>query len=226
MVDKISHARKKELEQPDPFLESIHNGINKAVKYKKQLIWISCAVVAVIVIFTGTVYSIRTAGNNASALLTDALERYSDKDPVKGYDAVKDDFKTIMDEYSNTAAGRVAMIRFAEICYKASKLDQAYEMYQTALDEFSSDPVMNNLLLASLGHTCQAQKRYKEALKYFKKIVKGKSSFLKDEALFNMGILFAHTGDEKESEKVFKQIVSDHGASLYLPMAENRLAGN
>ncbi|MFO7749145.1 MAG: tetratricopeptide repeat protein [Desulfobacteraceae bacterium] len=226
MVDKISRARKKELEQPDPFLEALYNGLEKAGVYKKQIIWIAAAVVAVVVIFAGTVYNIQKAGSNASTLLAQTLEKYSGQEPVEGYEAVKEDFNNLLDQYSNTSAGRVALVRYAGICYKASKFDKARELYEKALDQFSDDPVMHNLILVSLGHASQAGKQYDRAEASFREVLDGETPFLKDEALFNLGILLAAQGKEKKSQTFFQTIVSDHKNSLYFPMAESRLANS
>jgi len=224
MVDKISRARRRELEQPDPFIEAMNKAVERAVQYKKQIIWVSCAVLAVVVIFSGTIYSIKSAGIRASELLDNAVETYTRaEDPVQGYADVKDDFKTILDEYANTASGRLAMVRFAEIAYRASEFKTALDLYQSALGEFKHDPVMRNLLLNSLGRTCQALNAYDRAAGYFQKIVQGDNDFLKDEALFNLGMSLSASGKDKESQACFQKIVSNHKDSLYLPLAESRL---
>jgi len=223
MVDKVSRARKKELEQPDPFMESMQAVGAYCAKHKKQVIWISSIVVAVILVLSGVIYSIRSAEKNASTLLAETLSRYTDTDPVKGYDAVKEDFKKILDKYSNTAAGRLARIDFAAISYNASKFNTAHALYLHALGDFKDDPAMENLLLVSLGHTCQAEKKYDEAEKYFSTIVQGTLPFLKAEALFNLGLIKAAKGDKKGSLKMFKQIVAEYADSMYKPLAENRI---
>ena len=223
MVDKISNARKKELEQPDPFLEALQGYANVYTKYRKQIAMGVCAVVAVVVVFSGTVYSIKRSEEKASGFLAQTLSMYSDVDPVKGYETVKDDVAEFLESYPNTAAATQARVRFAEISFKASKFEEAHKMYLAALDDFKGDQVMENLLLASLGRTCQAMERHDEAETWFRKIADGKSSLLKGEALFNLGVLLADKGDTAESQKLFKTLVSDHGESFYKPMVEDRI---
>ncbi len=226
MVDKISIARKKELEQPDPFLEMLHRGMAYATRYKKRLTLLACLVLAVILIVSGTLYSIQSSEKKASMLLTEALGAYKGQDPAARYGAVKDDFVGILNDYPNTAAGRLARVRFAAICFKASQFDQAYELYLTALDDFKGDAAMENLFLAALGHICQAREKPEEARNYFKKIADGSSPLLKDEALFNLGMILADEGNKEESLKLFQLIVSDYSDSLYRPMAEERVSNN
>ena len=225
MVDKISNARKKELEQPDPFLESIYRGMETARKYKKQLIWLSCAIVAVFVISYGAVYSIRSSEKKASMLLSEALTKYATfEDAKKGYADVKDDFLILLDEYPNTSAGRIASVRFAQVCYEAAEYDQAFDMYKKSLHYFKDDPVMKNLLLTSLGHTCQALKKNEEAQHYFKTIADGKSKLSKDEALFNLGMLAMESGNRDQGVQFLSRVVSEYADSMYKPMAETLIA--
>ncbi|MCP4114646.1 MAG: tetratricopeptide repeat protein [Desulfobacteraceae bacterium] len=223
MVDKISNARKKELEQPDPFLEALQEYANASKKYRKQIIWVLCAVVAVVSVFSGTIYSIKRSEEKASGFLAQTLSRYSDADPVKGYETVKDDVGEFLESYPNTAAATQARVRFAEIAFKASKYEEAHKMYLAALDDFKKDASMGNLLMAALGRTCQALERHDEAEKWFRKISGGKSPLLKGEALFNLGVLLADKGDTAESRKLFETLVSDHEGSFYKPMVEARL---
>ncbi len=221
MVDKISNARKKELEQPDPFLESLYRGMETAKKHKKQLIWLSCALVAVFVISYGAVYSIKSSEQKASILLSGTLTRYEKfEDAKEGYADVKDDFLMLLDEYPNTSAGRIASVRFGQICYEAAEYDQALDMYKKSLHNFRDDPVMKNLMLTSLGHTCQALKKNEDAQNYFRSIADGKSGLSKDEALFNLGMLAMESGNREQGIQFLNRVVSEHADSMYKPMAD------
>ncbi len=226
MVDKISRARKKELEQPDPFMESMQAIGDYCTKHKKQVIWISSVVIIAIIVFSGVIYSLKSAEQNASTLLAETLTRYNNTIPAKAYDAVKGNFEKIMDKYSNTDAGKLARIDFAAISYKASKFGKAHALYVTALDDFKDDPAMKNILLMALGHTCEAEKKYDQAKKYFNTIAQGTLPFLKAEAIFNLGMIKAAKGDKKGSLKMFKQIVGEYADSMYQPLAEARIVNS
>ena len=155
MSDKISNARKKELEQPDPFIESLYRGIALARENRKQLYWAAGVIVVVLLIVSGTVYSIRSSDNKAAGLLARSLETYEDMTPAEGYDAVQENFNRLISEYPNTGAGKMGSVRFAQICYDAGKFEKALTLYEGVLADFSDDPVMENLIRVALGHTCQ-----------------------------------------------------------------------
>ena len=223
MADKISNARKKELEQPDPFLESLYKGMALAKVYRKSLVWVACAVVAIFLIVSGTVYSIRSSDKKAAALFTRALERYSVMTPVEGYNAVQEDMERLISEYPNTSAGEMGRIRFAEICYDAGEFEKARILYEGLLAEFPHDPVMTNLIRVALGHTCQMLEKDDRAVALFKAVVQGENNFLKDEALFNLGLLAEKAGEDDQSADYFHQIVSEHPQSIYRELVRSRV---
>jgi len=223
MSEKISNARKKELEQPDPFIEALYKGVALVKEYQKQFVWAACAIVAVIIIISGTIYSINSSDDKASILLTQALESYSKMTPIEGYDAVQKDLNQLIEEYPNTSAGKMGRARFAEICYDAGKFDKALILYQEVLADFSHDPIMENLIQVALGHTCQMLEKDDKATDMFKAVVQGKSSFLKDEALFNLGLLAEKAGADDQSLVYFNKILSDHAQSIYATIAQSRV---
>jgi tetratricopeptide (TPR) repeat protein len=48
---------------------------------------------------------------------------------------------------------------------------------------------------------------------------------LRDEALFNLGVLYEKLGEMEKSEKAFNQIVSDFPDSMYINIIKERSAG-
>jgi len=222
---KVSNERKKELEQLDPFQENLFKVATCVKEYKKQLILGLGAVVLVIVVFSGIMYSFQKAETNASALVNLALTKYANaNDPEKGYLEAKDDFQTIFTDLSNTTAGRQATIKFAKICYDASKFDQSYQYYKQALEIFKDDALMENFILASLGHVSLARKEFDEAKKYFSMIKDGKIDLLKDEAKFALAMLYEADNNVAESKKMYDSIVTEYGNSMYLPIAKSKVA--
>lgn len=224
MVDKISRERKKELEQLDPFQENLLKVMAHVKEFKKQLILIGCAIVLVVLVFSGIMYSFQRAENTAGVLVTEALAKYAKaNDPEKGYLETEADFKVILSEYANTNAGRLAKVKFAKICYDASKFDQSYEFYKESLQTFQKDELIKNFLFASIGHVCIARKEFGEAKGYFLKIEEGKTGLLKDEAKFSLAMLDEISGNAGESKKMYEKIVTEHENSMYMPIAKGKI---
>ena len=221
---KVSNERKKELKQIDPFQETLLKAMAYAKEYKKPLILIGGGIVLVAVVFAGIMLSFQKAENNAAILVSQALSKYAKaNDPDKGYLAVKNDFQTIFVDYANTVAGKQAKVKFAKICYDAAKFDQSYQYYKESLELFQNDALMENFLLASLGHVCLARKDFEEAKKYFLQIEKGKTNLLKDEAMFTLAMLYETGNNAAESKKMYEKIMTNYENSMYKPIAKSKL---
>lgn len=221
---RISNERKKELEQLDPFQENLLKVMTYVKEYKKQLILIAFAIALVVVVFSGIMYSFQKSENNAGKLVSQALTKYAKADdPDKGYLEIKNDFQIIFTDYTNTTAGKLAKVRFAKICYDASKFDQSYQYYKESLEIFKNEALMENFLLASLGHVSLARKEFEDAKKYFLQIEKGKIDLLKDEARFALAMLDEAADNTAESKKMYEKIVMDYENSMYKPIAKSKI---
>ena len=221
---KVSNERKKELEQIDPFQESLLKAMAYAKEYKKQLVLIAGVIVVVIVVFSGIMYSFQKAENAAGMLVSQAITKYANvNDPDKGYLAIKEDFQDIFADFSNTAAGKQAKIKFAKICYDASKFDRSYKYYKESLEIFKNEASMENFLLSALGHVCLAKKEFEEAKKYFLQIENGKLDLLKDEAQIVLAMLYEAANNADESKIMYEKIVAEYKGSMYKAIAKSKI---
>ncbi|MCK5310538.1 MAG: tetratricopeptide repeat protein [Desulfobacteraceae bacterium] len=221
---RVSNERRKELEELDPFQENLLKAIDYIKTYKKQLILIALGFAAVIVIFSVVIFNIKSSESKASLLLNETLIEYSKiKDSKEGFLAIESNFSKLFEDYSNTAAGKMAKIKFAKICYDAADYKKAYEYYKKALSDYKSDPAIESLILSSLGRTCLALDNFKEAEAYFVKITKKNDAILKDEALYNLGMIAEKTGDKTASHDFYKKIILDYPDSIYKALAQNKL---
>ena len=221
---RVSNDRRRELEELDPFQETLLKVLDYGKTYKKQLLFMAFCFVAVIVIFSVVIFNIKSSGNKASLLLNETLTKYNKaKDPKKAYLEVKNDFSKLLEDYPNTSAGKMAKIKFAKICYDASDFQKAYVFYKEALSVFKNDATVESLILSALGRTCLALENFKEAEVYFEKITKKEGALLKDEALFNLGMIAEKTEGNNVSNGFYKKIVAEYPDSMYKALAQSKL---
>jgi len=221
---KISNERKRELEQLDPFQVNFLKTIAYAKEYKTQLILVLGAIVLVAVVFSGIMYSFKKAENSAAILVSQLLTRYAAaNDPDKGYLETHEEFESLFTDYTNTTSGKLAKIKFAKICYDASKFDQSYKYYKESLEVFNNDVLIRNFILVSLGQVNIARKEFEEAKKYFLLIENGKTDLLKDEARFALAMLDEAADNTVDSKKMYEKIVTDYETSIYKPIAKSKL---
>lgn len=220
----VSNERRKELEQIDPFQANLLKTLAYVKENQKQFWLILGGIILVIVIFSGIMFSFKKSESTASDMVARAVITYAKaNDPVKGFDAVTDDFETVFAEYSNTSAGRMGKVKFAKICFDAGEYDRAFELYKEALEMFEDEAGMKNFLLSSLGHVSQARKDVDAAKKYFLEIETGASDLLKDEARFALAGIYEDANDAASSLKMYEKIVNDHENSIYRTIAESKI---
>lgn len=223
---RISRERKRELEQPDPFLESLYKGVETAKQYKKQIALASGLIFAIICIVSGTLYMIRSSEIKASEMLADAMESYDPQEPQKGYDAAASRFDTLLETYPNTASGRLATIRYGDMAYAAGRYEKARDLYIAAMDAFRGDPVVEDLLRFSLGHTCQELGKKDEAVRYFGELAKNERAFTRMDAQFQLGMIAMESGDVAKALEWMEKVASGDGMSIHKTMADTILAQN
>jgi predicted negative regulator of RcsB-dependent stress response len=221
---RISNERKKELEQLDPFQQNLLKGMAWLKEYKKQFILIVGALILVAVVFSGIMYSFKNAENTAAMRVSQVMTQYEKaENPDKGYADTQAEFEAIFSEYTNTTAGKLAKIKFAKICYDASKFDQSYKYYKESLEAFNHDALIRNFIIASLGHVSIVKKEFEQAKKYFLEIENGRTDLLKDEAGFALAMLDETSGNPTGSRERYEKIVKEYQASLYNPIAKSKL---
>ncbi|MCF8112456.1 MAG: tetratricopeptide repeat protein [Desulfotignum sp.] len=221
----VSNERKKELQQLDPLQRNLLKAMAYAGTYKKQLLLILGAMVLVAVVFAGIMISFQRSENTASNLVAEAMNRYNTlaDDPKAAYQAVRQDFHAVLNDYANTSAGRMAQVRYAGICMDAQEYDKALEWYEKALENVGKQAEMRNFLLSSLGHAWLAKNNQERAEFYFKQIETGKSDLLKDESRFVLAKIYESRQNTSASKKMYEMLVKEHADSIYLNLAQDMI---
>ncbi|MFO7913575.1 MAG: tetratricopeptide repeat protein [Desulfotignum sp.] len=222
----ISNERRKELEQLDPLQKNIFKAMAYAGIYKKPLLLILGAVVLAAVVFIGIMTSFQRSENKASHLVAEATGRYNQlaDDPQKAYQNVRDSFETVLNEYANTDAGKMAQITYAGICMDAGEYDRAGVLYEEALKSFGEEAVLHNFLLSSLGHVWLAKNDLDRAETYFQQVETGESDLLKDESRFVLAQIYAANQKLDASQKMYEKLVKENQNSMYTGLAQAMVA--
>lgn len=114
---------------------------------------------------------------------------------------------------------------YAGICFKGGDFDKAIALYTQASKDFENNPLYQPLIDSSLGYAYQAKKDSKTAADFFRKAAAAPDAVMPDQALFNLGLIYAKMGDKSKSTEAFKKIVSDYPESMYAQMAKAQITG-
>ena len=226
---RISRARKRILAEPDEFITFSSKLLQFSTEHKGKLAYILGTLFIIVVVFSGLQYFSNKAENKAFIQLDQNMKKYEalmkDNDIEKAYRDVAKDFERILEEYSNNEGKKIARLIYANISYDAGDFDKAISLYNEALLDFDTHTFYKNLILNGLGYCHEAKKDYETAIKYFEMIIAQPVAILKDDALFNLGRLYAVIDANNKSIDAFKKIISDHTDSIYIELAKEKVAG-
>ena len=207
-------TRKQLLKEPDEFLTFSGKLFRFATTHKNKLAVAVGVLITLGIIFSGVGYFTNKAEKKAFALLDSATAAYAthmkNGDPQAAYREVEKDFQLLVDQYGNREGGKLARIVFADICYQAGEADRAAALYTAALSDFRDRPSLKNVILSGLAYSLEQKKDYPAAAAQFEAIVSGTDPTLKDDALYNLGIIYTKTGNPEKSTKVFNKILEDY----------------
>ncbi len=228
-MDKIKRARIKELEEPDEFITTSQKALNYAVENKTKILSIAGAVFGLFLIVSVVSWMNNKSETDAAAAQGKVMARYAKlvrKDgPEKAFKAASALFQEVMDDHSGTVGGTLAMVQYADLCYKEGDYDRAIPLYEKALPEFAGDAAVKSVLLASLGHSHAAKKELSEAARLFEELKAEPGKLMKDEALFNLGLIYDAMGKTDKSREAFNSLIENHADSVYIEQAREMVAG-
>lgn len=216
-------TRKQLLKEPDEFITFSGRLIQFGMAHKTQLVYAAAGLVLLVAILTGVRVFGNRSENKASVALGDVLKSYSEaaaqKDPKLIYTTVADEFKTVLDKYSSRSAGKLTRLLFADLCYKAARFEEAIELYEKSLKDYSNQPWVKDLALNGLAYSLEAKGDFPAAAKYYQMIAADAESILKAQALMNLGRVQVSAGESEKSLATFKQLIAEHPDAMYIKLA-------
>lgn len=222
-------TRKQLLKGSDEFISFSSRLLQSAIKYKVQISFALGAIALLVIVVSGVRYFSNKAENRAFALLEQAITGYNsivkDIGREKACQDIGQDFDFIIKKYSRRDAAKVAGLIYANICYNAGDYEKATALYNKSLKDFKNHPSIKTFILSGIGYNHEEKNDYKAATNYFEMIVSQSGGMMKDEALFNLGRLYAAMGENEKSMVAFKKIISDYTDSIYIELARERVTG-
>ena len=225
---KKKKTRKQLLKEPDEFITLTGKAISFVTEYQKQISYTLYALVAVALIFFGYRFFAQRAETKAFALLGQTQSKYETlietSSATEAYNQVSDAFQSIIKKYGGNAGGKLARLIYANISYDARQYEEAIALYKQSLSDFKEDKFVYNLILSNLGHAYQRVGDEQNAAAYFEKAASAADSPVREEALFNLGLMYAKLGEAAKSQKTLQEILDNHPDSIYFDMVEEELS--
>jgi len=226
---RVSLARKRELEKPDEIIGSLRKLFAYIVNHGMQVAVCLGILLIAIIVFAAIQYFSKATESKAYTLLDQRMTRYNslltEKGPIKASQEVAEELESLLKEYPRTSAARFTEISLANVYYSAEEYDKAIALYKKAAAFFERNSLFRNLIYAGLGRCYDAKGNKPKAIEYFEMIIKDNGALLADEALFNLGRIYAEMGEHNKSSDAYKKIISGHGDSIYMAIARENAPG-
>jgi tetratricopeptide (TPR) repeat protein len=220
-------TRKQLLKEPDEFITFTGKAITFVTEYQKQITYILCGIVAIALIFFGYRFFAQRAETKAFTLLAQTQSKYDSliktSSKTEAYLQVTEAFQSIIKKYGNNAAGKLARVIYANISYDAQQYQKAIALYKQSLSDFKDDKFVYNMILSDLGYAYQHVEDGQNAAAYFEKAASSTDSTIREEALFNLGLMYKKSGEVAKSQKLFQEILNNYPDSIYSDMVKEEL---
>lgn len=228
-MTKGAVTRKQLLKEPDQFITFSGKLIAFGrTHFKALLIGAGCFLTLLLVAATVHQISERNA-YRASEAFERILAGYSTalqhSDPKSAYDLVKSDLKAFFEKHGSKKGMGLKRTVYAQISYRAGDTDTAIAMYGRALDDRDPDPAMKNLLWSGLAYAHVQKADYPPSIRYFERIAAGSEPTLRSDALFNLGWLYEHTGEQEKSRTIWRQLKSEFPNTFYEALIREQVSG-
>jgi len=219
-------TRKQLLKEPDEFITFTGKAIAFVTGYQKQISYTLCAIVAIALILFGYRLFAQRAETKAFSILGQTQSKYETlkktSSATEAYSQVSEAFQSIIKKYGGNAGGKLARVIYANISYDARQYEKAIALYKQSLNDFKDDKLVYNLVLSNLGYAYQHVEDEQNAAAYFEKAASATDSPIREEALFNLGLMYEKLGETAKSRQTLQEILNNHPDSIYFDMvAEN-----
>lgn len=220
MAKKEKISRKQLLKEPDKIITTTSRLIQFAAAHRTGVVIGAVGFLGVVIVIALVRYFAVQNENRAFAELHKVLTTYEEQRAADGAPdatkAVGAEMEKIVEKYSGNTGGKIACLRYADICLAAGRPEKAIEYYQKALAYFRQDPALGNLVLAGLAHAYQKSGDTAKSMEYFQMIVSGADKVLQDDALFHLAALYAQAGDLEKSAAFHKRLRSEFPSSIFV----------
>ena len=220
-------TRKQLLKEPDEFITFTGKAITFITGHQKQISYMLCAIVAIVIIFFGYRFFAQRAETKAFTRLGQTQSKYDTlkktSSETAAYSQVSEAFQSIIKKYDGNAGGKLARVIYANISFDAQQYEKAIALYKQSLKDFKDDKLVYNMILSNLGHAYQRVEDEQNAAVYFEKAASATDSPIREDALFNLGLMYEKLGEATKSQKTLQEILNNHPDSIYFDVVEEEL---
>lgn len=220
-------SRKELLKGEDEFVSLSSRAVQYVSAHLKQIQYLTFSILIIILIVLGISLYLRHLNKKALAAYNRAYRSLvSDSSPEATEDTIKrsvEEFDKLIRKYGRTKMATLAIPQLASLAYDQGNYDEAISLYQMYLKREKSGSIYASMAHFGLAAVYEAKGDYQSAISHLKKIVDEGHDFLREEALFSLGRVYALSGQREMSRETFKDFIDQFTGSPLVPLAKANL---
>jgi tetratricopeptide (TPR) repeat protein len=225
---KKKTTRKELLKKDDEFISLSNRFFLYVSAHKKQIQYIAVSVMIIIAIVIGISLYFKHLNKKSLAAYNLAYTNLvSDSTSNITEDAINksiEELDSLIKKYGWTKMATLAIPQLAYLKFGQGKYDEAISLYQTYLKKDKSASIYHLMTHFGLAAAYEAKSEHQSAIQHLKEIIDNENNFLREEAMFSLGRLYALSGQQEMSKETFKNFVNQFKESPLVPLAKANLA--
>lgn len=227
MAKKKRVTRKQLLKKPDEFLTFSARAIRFISNNQKPVFGVMIGVVVVVLSFAGFRYFSNLSERKAYAMFEEGRLHYlaeiSGDKTAPAQENATEQFEKIIRKYPSTSAARFSLLVYADMSYHRGDYQKAIELYQKALGAFSGEGSIQKLIWGGLAYAYEAEKDYKSAAEYFRRITETQDEFMKADACYNLGRIMETLNHQEKALGAYNKVVQAYPDSVGFQIAKEKV---
>jgi len=220
-------TRKELLKKEDEFISLSHRVYMYVSDHTKQFQYFILSLMLILAIISGIGLYLRHLNKKALAAYNIAYKNMvTDFSPEKKPDTIKksiDEIDNIIKQYGCTKVATMAIPQLAYLKFGQGKYDEAISLYKKYLEKEKLGSTYRSMAHFGLAAAYEAKGDHVSAVKNLKNVIDDKNNFLREEAMFFLGRIYARAGQLEISRKTFQDFVNQYPESPMLPLAKSYL---
>jgi outer membrane protein assembly factor BamD (BamD/ComL family) len=220
---KTKVSRKELLTTNDEFIHFSSRAIIFISEHSHQFIIAGYCLLAVIFIYIGIYFYLKSENNKAHDIYNIAYSKLStnmkpdmDKEDLA---ISKENFTRLIEEYGISDVSRLALPELAYIDFLEKNYDSAIARYQDFLSKTPEEPYQS-LAMIALSICYEEQGEYENAIISLQKILSGPDDFFKEQAMLSLARVYRLQNNFEKSNEVLGEFIEKFPASTSLSLAK------
>lgn len=221
-------SRKELLKSEDEFLTFSGRTMLYVRDHAKPFKYAGGAFVGLLVVYLvvwGYLGHVEKKGQSAYSEAYYALEKslYPKEDPEK-LQGVQESFRTVIDQYSLSQAGRLARPELAHLKFMEKKYSEAVPLYLQFLEKTDGDSPYRSFAMLALAGCYEEMGENDKALEMLKRIMSNPENPSAELAALSLSRVYRLTGQTEKSKETLKEFAAKYKDSPFLPLVQAHIA--